>query len=502
MIKFIKNLVSKVFRLIIKPSSIFYNEINLSFYVMTVCFATTVNYYIFKVLKDTLILSIPGGQGKLLMAVLKIWAIMPSSILFTAIIVHVNRHISLRKIFYILSCIYLVSIISFVIVYPNIEILYLHKFYTASDSLLKNSIFSKVLLPILKLIEFWPLTLFYIFAEMWHTNIYLFVFWGILNSEFSTLRAKRLYPILNLVGNSAGFIIAPIFTVVSSFKNDWNVQLQLVLMISCLFILISVISFYFSMKFIDNEITENHALNYGVSAQKIKISLMSGIKKILESQYLMSLMSTILCYNIVLNITELVWKGMLSDVYQNDKIMIANQLSLLSSSIAIMSTIIGFLLPFMLNYLGMRITGILYPISVMIPIGLFSIKAILHYTNINAIETPCEFMRFIWLGHIGLVVIRAGKYTLYDTIKDLCLNVLDSKTMLESKSAIDGVISRLGKSFGSISYNVFTAVFSENIASVLSEFFVLCIGIFWILAMGTLGALYDTRQTQQTMKKQ
>lgn len=472
-------------------------EVLLSLSIMMVCFLSTVNYGLFKVLKDTLILAIPGGKGKILLSVLKIWAIIPASILFAAAIIQINRFMSLRQVFYVLSIFYLIFTISFGLFYSKIEVLYLHSLYNYTESTLSGTLAGNLLLPVVKLIEFWPITLFYVMSEMWNTNLYLLVFWGILNAEFSPSRAKGLYPLLNLVGNSAGMFIAPLFSIVASIFTSWDAQMFVFLSIASACIVLICGFFYLSMIYIDKQgkkLSENKTSqmkdHVGSSSKKMKVSLLSGIKKILKDPYLLTLAFTMIGYNLVLNLTELVWKGMLFDVLQ-DKTLIANQLSLLTSHIAIASTVIGVMLPFMLPVLGLRLTGGIYPLVSMIPLGIFAFKAIKFFWLPGIVVD----LKYLWIGHFGLVLLRSGKYTIYDTIKDICLNILDPATMIEAKSSIDAVISRLGKGMSSVYYSTASAVTSEATASMLSEGLVIVVGVAWIASLFNLGLLYNNKKS-------
>ncbi|MCK5788313.1 MAG: hypothetical protein KAH32_04915 [Chlamydiia bacterium] len=467
-------------------------------------FCSTLNYGAFKVLKDTLVLSIGIEHGRLLLTSIKIWVMVPSSICAVFTINRLNAKVKLESVFYILAGFYLVLLLLFIWTHSSFDALCLHSFYSKIEIYFQGSWLNIIVLPIALIIRYWPIVLFYIGAELWHTTVYLFVFWGIVNTMFSADMAKRIFPIMNMAGNLSGILVAPLYSLSRALSgNVWDDQLSIILYISTTMIVVMCLSFRYFIKALKvignkNDLSSTNKKKQG--NMKANISIVNSLSMVANSGYIASLVATMICYNMVMNLTEILWKGMLISVYSSDKIMIAYKLSLLVSHIAVASAIMGMLLPFVINILGVKRTAVLYPIVAMIPISIFVGKCgLLLFSGSSFVDI--DLAPYIWIGHAGLVAIKSGKYVVYDSVKDICLNILPYKHMMEVKGMLETVFSRLGKSAGSLYYNLSSSAISEAFASTYATVLVGLVGTSWVFITYLLGSFYEAKVKQKTLDK-
>lgn len=99
-----------------------------------------------------------------------------------------------------------------------------------------------------------------------------------------------------------------------------------------------------------------------------------------------------------------------------------------------------------------------------------------------------------WLGGMQNVFSRAIKFTYFDQTKEMAFIPLEDDEKNYGKAAIDGVISRVGKSGGSLVYQGLLIIFSSVAASlnVITIILLLALGC-WIAVVAWLGKEYEAK---------
>jgi AAA family ATP:ADP antiporter len=94
----------------------------------------------------------------------------------------------------------------------------------------------------------------------------------------------------------------------------------------------------------------------------------------------------------------------------------------------------------------------------------------------------------VLFGSAQNVLGRVSKYTLFDATKELSFTPLHSDEKINAKSVIDGIGSRLGKSGGSIMYQVLIVMFSGIAGTTPYVAALICLFIFvWMTSVKSLG---------------
>lgn len=499
----VESIISKI-KSFLSHSVFSKKDIRLVLTAAIVGFLATVNYNIFKIIKDTLVLSMPNKEVTIILPALKIWAVVPASMLAVYIINLLNRYVGLSFIFYVIASFYISLLYILSLSYANFPNLYLTSIGNSIIDFANSTHTSAIIGPIALIVKYWPIVIVYILSELWGTTIYLLVFWGLLNTFFTKKMTLKIYPVLNLVANSAGIFTKEIFGLSYYFSRGleeskgWEGKVIAITRLSSFVIMIMLVAFFFVVRDLKKIDRSNEPNIKTESNKKERPSLIHGIKTMTRSPYVGTLVSTIVLINIILNLTEVMWKGMLSQTYQGDGMMISEYLSSLIRDTSITSVATGLLLPFLINGIGVKWTFTSLPVVSMIFIGAFALKQYtLTVSMTNETISPDMLAPYINAGHIGIVILRAGKYTIYDSIKDICLNILKYRDMIEAKSLLDAVFSRVGKSVASTHYSATSAI-SKYVADSSSAILIISTGVIWVIATYFLGTLYEKRTSSST----
>ncbi|NQY43884.1 MAG: hypothetical protein HRT87_11140, partial [Legionellales bacterium] len=100
----------------------------------------------------------------------------------------------------------------------------------------------------------------------------------------------------------------------------------------------------------------------------------------------------------------------------------------------------------------------------------------------NFITNPANLI--LMLGTLQISLGRGCKYTIFDATKEMCFIPLSKYEQRKSKAIVDGIASRLGKSFGSIFY-IILLLLCGNISATIPFVSIIIIGLtlLWIYSI-------------------
>lgn len=149
---------------------------------MGMAFLICFNYFILRSLKDTLVIT--EAKGAFILSSLKLWLVFPGAFFASLILAYLYKKWPQRRVFYsvILAFLVFFGIFGFGI-FPRFP-----------SMCLSSSI---------PLIQIWPLSLFYLIAELWRVLAFV-LFWSFINQRSSLSLAKSTYGLLMFAGSIGG----------------------------------------------------------------------------------------------------------------------------------------------------------------------------------------------------------------------------------------------------------------------------------------------------------
>lgn len=457
-------------------------------------FLIAFNYNILRSYKDSIVIT-ASQSGAEVIPFIKLWAVLPSAILFTYLFTRLSNWFTREKVFYVVFSIFLSFFFLFAFVlYPAQE--WLHPNGLA-DSL-------QEILPVgfkgfIAIFRNWTFTLFYVMSELWSTAIFTVLFWGFANEVTSVEEAKRYYGLLTFGGSFAGMFSGLVAIYFSSNlyipwlpygKNSWD---QSIFFLSCTIILSGLITIAL-FRWLNVHVIVPAEKDVAPQ-QKFRMSMRANFAYLARSKYLICIALIVFAYNVAINLIEVVWKDQIKALYPNpsDYNMYMGQVIFIMAGIASLTGLLtttkviqrySWTASALISPIIVGTTGILFFHFIFFPDqGLSWILGFIHMSPL---------MLCVTLGAAQNCLSRASKYTFFDATKEIAFIPLNNESKLKGKAAIDGVGSRVGKSGGSAIHQGLILIFSSvasSIPYVAAIFFIVI--LIWALAVISLGKQFD-----------
>lgn len=488
------------------------NEISKFIPMMILFFLISFNYHLLRVAKDSLIITAPKAGAEAI-PFLKVWAILPSAIFLTFLFTKLSNRFNRENIFYVMTSIFLVFFLLFVcVLFPFKETLFLDKISDYLQTVLPTGFKGFI-----AIIRYWSYSLFYIMAEGWSTIVLSLLLWGFANDVTKVSEAKRFYALFGIAVNAAGIFAGETGSLVASSSLDGFSISSLILffggktswdqIFSFLVILIIIITGLSMVlyRFLHIRFFQERASFAGVSPiekkPKIKMSLRANIIYILKSKYVLNIAIIVLAYNIIINLTEVLWKNEMKELYPSpiEYTAYTSKITLFTGLIATFGSY--FISGSFIRRFGWKKTALLTPFVILITaLGFFYFLFMRKY-GIGAIIFGMSPLAIcVFFGSLQNVFSRAAKYTVFDSTKEMAFIPLNDEDKIKSKSAIDGIGSRLGKSGSSLLTQILLMIFASYSAiSPIILGALLLIMPFWIFAIRSLDKKFVDAEKEQSL---
>lgn len=474
-------------------------------------FLISFNYHTLKILKDALIITAPNSGAEVI-PFLKVWAVLPSAILLTFLFTKLSTKFNREKIFYVMISIFLIFFSLFIFVlYPNADIFNLNSF---SNTL--TDILPKGFKGFIAIIRYWHFSLFYIMAEAWSTMMLSLLLWVFIVDVLSIDQAKRYYAFFGTFRNLAGVLSGLLgeylaekaisqdasicyLSKILGCKTQWDQSLLILisLILICGFLIIGIYRYLHVYFYPNRYLMGGDIQNKG----KQKISFKDSIQFVWKSKYVLYIALIVLSYNLVINITEVLWKAQMKELFPTSSAFTAYT-SKVTYATGILATFSAFFISGnLIRRLGWKVTALVTPIVLLLSgLGFFYFLFLKRHA-----ENAKIFVTFLGLSPLILAVFfgslfevfsRALKYTIFDDTKEMAFIPLSPAEKLKGKSAIDGVGSRLGKSGGSFLMQLLFMAFSTPMgASPYIFVLMLLIMPLWIVSVNKLSKEFEVKSS-------
>lgn len=450
---------------------IYSHEIKKILSMFTLFFLISFVYHILRCLKIAIVVKAPGSGAEII-PFLKVWCVLPAAFIFSYIYSYLGKHYDRVTIFNKYLSIFIIFFVAFTfLLFPQ-----------------RNSLECNLLLNVLPsglrgfglLFKFWPLALFYVFAEMWSIMVLTVLFWGFSNEITKVSQAKRFYAFIALGANCAAIFSGQAVQLMSLKKtiswlpyslnlNEQVIFLFMLVTIICCLAIMQLFAWINKQSFADikeQTIAEKKQANKDDNIKKTWKQKLSFLTKTPELGYLTII---VLTYNVIANLSDIIWTYQL-DLRLSDSSAMVETLGRLDMMIGF-TTVFFALFGFsnVIRKFGWKIAAITTPCIWTITCCL--VFAGLFLENLSdglfiLTQIPIhEFIINIFM--LQMCLGKASKYTFFDQSKEIAFIPLSPAQQRKGKALIDGITSRFGKSGSSVYFQILLISCSGEIAATI-----------------------------------
>ncbi len=346
---------------------------------LIIFFLISLDYNILRTLKDSLLITAKGSGAEVIPFV-KVWGVFPGAVLMTLWFTWLSNRLSRENVFYIVIGLFLSYFFIFTFVlYPLRDAIHPHE---SADKL-------QLLLPagfkgLVAMYRYWSFTIFYVMSELWSGTVLSVLFWGFANQVTKLGEAKRFYGLFGVGANFSGIIAGQISVFCCYYarrggsfpigEDAWHQSLVMMVSLIIGVGLLALAVFRWMNKniltdkrFYDSETIKTEGEVTG------KLSLRQSFSYLFRSKYLLCIAVVVIGYNLVINLTEVLWKHQVTELYPdpNDYTLYMNNIVSIIGLVATLSSL--FVASNAIRKFGWTFTAMLTPIILLITsIGFFS----------------------------------------------------------------------------------------------------------------------------------
>ncbi|MDD9951826.1 MAG: Npt1/Npt2 family nucleotide transporter [Zetaproteobacteria bacterium] len=446
------------------------------FFVLSYCiFAIAFIYNFLRPLKVTLVASM-SGSGAEVIPFLKLYGIIPASVLMTYLFTWLSRRYSLLQIIYVFLSFFLgyYALFGFVL-FPYTEAIRLHQ---VSDFF--TQYFPAGLKGLLACVEYWHISLFYVMCEIWVSSVLYLLFWGFVNERVHMSAAARWYPLLNLAGNCASIGAGTMGKWVAAESRTLSVLLDMnpsYLMTSlaasiCLVLGCALVPFY-RYAFLTMPVLEYGNQKHSgqeIQDDRVSASFWDSLKLVCTERYVLFLLVMVLAYNFTFNLTDVVWTQKVNDYYRSNSLDMAYFMSYITQIKGFISVVLALLAHLLIHHMGWRFSALVTPVVILLTSLLFFPVVLFTGSEWSLawshLFSPQDLMFLaIWAGGLQNATARSTKYSIYDSVREMVYVPLSHDMRRKAKAILDGIGGRMGKAMGSIVFMVLQVLFGSLEAS-------------------------------------
>lgn len=461
------------------------NELKLVVPMMLMLFFICFNHSVLRNAKDAVVVT-AQSSGAEVIPFIKVWVLLPMAIFFTIIFTKLSNRYSQEKVFYLMISAFLLFFGCFTfILYPLRDWLHPHQLANSLEAILPVGFKG-----LIAMFRNWTFTIFYVMSELWGSMVLTVLFWGFANEITKITEARRFYSMLSVVASFAA-IIAGFGANYLTADQSWEKTLDNLVLTIIVFGCATMLIFYWMNKkvLIDSSFDDLHKTNEKPATKK-KLSMLESFYYLSNSKYLICIAILVVCYNLVINLVEIVWKDQLLQLYPS-AVEYSRYMNYMTAVVGIIATITSFFMSQLIVRFGWTRTALTTPVVMLVTsAGFFCFMLFRHdlAEPVYLLTGTTPLAIAIFFGAAQVCMSKACKYSVFDSTKEMAFIPLDHESKLKGKAAIDGVGSRFGKSGGSIIHQGLLMIFGTVSMSAPYVAVILTIVIVgWMIAVRALG---------------
>lgn len=480
-------------------------------------------YTLCRDLKDTLIQTRAVDASTEILSPLKLFGVLPFSVLFTIIFMKLSNKFSNAQMFYGTISFFIIFFLIFgFVLYPLSNDL--HASLETLNALRAKT--PKFFYWVWPAFTNWTFSLAYIFAELWGTAVLSMLFWQFANETTKTTEAPRFYSFYGMLGN-LGLIasgkIVKYFSSSAAKKTDVDVfySFGVNLKWQMFFVAIAGIILLYTYHWMQKHVLTDSRLytpGGGIKKKaKPKMGVGESLKYIIKNPYIMLIALLVITYGMSITLDEQIWKSQ-AKVYYKDANEYNNFTGGVSERTGILTMILMIIGTNILRSCKWKTAALATPIFLTLTSVVFF--SLLLYKGkvgddpqINWLVVKGSLLyATVWVGMYQVATSKGIKYSLFDSTKNMAYMPLDPETKLKSQAAVEIIGGRLGKSGGSFIIFLLTSVIFHGAKLVditimkIIMVFVFIILAIWIVAVfminpKVVAKLAEKRQEEKEAKE-
>lgn len=336
---------------------------------LLIFFLISFDYNVLRTLKDSLLITAKGSGAEVIPFV-KVWGVFPGAVMMTLFFAWLSNRFSRETVFYSIIGLFLSYFFIFTfILYPFRDTIHPHGWADQMQSMLPEGFKGLV-----ALFRYWSFTVFYVMSELWSSTVLSVLFWGFANQVTKLGEAKRFYGLFGVGANFSGIFAGQISvfccyytrqgggTALPFGEDAWHQSL--ILMVSLILIagLLALVVFRWmnhtvltDKRYYDPEKEKTEGEVVG------KLSLKQSLSFLFRSKYLLCIAIVVISYNLIINLTEVLWKSQVKELYPDpsDYTLYMNHIVSIIGLVATLSSL--FVASNAIRKLGWTFTALLTP---------------------------------------------------------------------------------------------------------------------------------------------
>ncbi len=439
-----------------------------------------VNYCLLRSARNALAV-VDLGHGASSIPIFELCGTMPGAVLMVFLLTRLLNRFSIHKVFLITLAVFSGFFLFFAVgIYPS---LHLWKETLAGWSWLPGHEWFSVLLP-----QGFSM-LFFVMAELWKIALLTVLFWGLVNQYIPLTDAKRFYAPLMLGGSMGTMLSGPLIKLCTSdYVSAGSWSRSLTLMMISLALLGMVTAWLYTKLW-----REFAGPKKEEKKEEETLSLWDSVRLCLKSRYLLLLAWITVADYVAYTLGEVIFLDVLKQKYPDPRLYCDynGQLAFWSGLLTAVSALI--ITPLLLKKCRWVVASLVTPVCLLITEGAFFFT----------LWTPSQEMHLellVLLGTIFFCVVRAAKYTLFDTSKEISFLLLPSLEKMQGKLVIDGMCSRIGRGGASLVSILLIQICGGVLASAfVAGWIALGIGASCVFSTLKLGLLVDRKSKPEAI---
>ncbi|HSX13365.1 MAG TPA: Npt1/Npt2 family nucleotide transporter [Chlamydiales bacterium] len=429
-----------------------------------------VSYTILRSARNALtVADLGGGAGAI--PWFELCGTMPGAVIMTLILTYLlNRHPIHRVFFIVLTTFVGFFLLFSLVIYPLLP--FSKTFFTNPSIASAVPVFASMI--------------FFVMAELWKIALLTVLFWGLVNQYVPLENAKRYYAPLMLGGSIGTIIAGPIISFCTAdtiSHHSWSESLALLMW--ALTALSLIVAWLFSRLW--GEFSQTQPKKEAPKEKKETLSVWSSILICCRSRYLLLLAWVTIADYIAYALGEIIFLDLLKQKFPDPREYcdFMGKLSVWNGILTAVSALI--ITPYLLKRCRWVVASLVTPVCLLLTEGAFFFS-IWH----PALASQLEIL--VILGSIFFCVVRAAKYTLFDTSKEISFVLLPPLEKMQGKLVVDGMCARLGRGSGSFLTLALIQICGSVLATApIAGGIALLIAFSCVIATSHLGVLVEKK---------